>query len=180
MNPNILEVVNFDETIKKNSQGSRLPEMMEFQVNPDLAPYLVSSTRSVLWVDHASKSNMIRAAVRKRQGLQKEMIAAVADAGTRSEWGNVHPLTDEGLQACVDHLIYYELESIEVLVNPDTDLEGLDFGERTPIEAPWMPQDAVVFVPADRSFVGMMGTMGQHKALALIHNASRGIAVAHR
>lgn len=180
MNSSLLEVVNFDETIKQGPRGARMPEMMEFTVNPDLAPFLVSSTRSVLWVDHASKAGMIRAALRKRQGLQKELVGAVAEAGMANDWGNVHPLTSEGLKACVDHLVYYELAGIEALVNPETDLEDLDFGELTPVDAAWMPLDAVAFVPGDRSFVGMMGTIGQHKALAVIHNASRGIAVAHR
>ena len=48
-NDNLLEVVSFDDTIKNTRNGRVQPQMLEFQVNPDLAPFLVSSTRAVMW-----------------------------------------------------------------------------------------------------------------------------------
>jgi hypothetical protein len=180
MNQSLLEVENMDTSMRQGARGPQFPAMIEKEVNPALAPFLVSSTRSVLWVDHASKAGMIRAAVRDRAGLEAEIIAAVAEAGVTAEWGNVHGLTDEGIKACVDHLAEYELTEVEALVNPETDLEGLDFGALDIVQANWMPQEAVVFVPKNRSFVGTVGFFGQSKAVAIIHNASRGIAIAHR
>jgi hypothetical protein len=179
-NTGLLEVVNFDDTIKSTRRGRVQPQMMEFQVNPELAPFLVSSTRSVVWVEQAGSQDQVRAAVRARRGMESELIVAIAEMGARAEWGNVQPLTTAGIKACCNHLKFYGLEQVECLVAPDTNIEAIDFKDLNVIQASWVPFDAVVVVPVDRGFVGTLGTLGQHKALALIHNASRGIGIAHR
>jgi hypothetical protein len=154
---------------------------MEFEVNRDLAPFLVSSSRSVQWVSHASESGHVRAAIRKRQGLEADLVAAIIHMGQEVQWGNVHPLTTEGVRACADHLAYYELVQVQALVAPDTDLAGIELPDHVGrVVAPWVPQGAVVVVPVDRHYLGTLGTLGQHKAVAVIHNASRGMAVAWR
>lgn len=179
--PNLLEFVNFDATVKQTRRGAASPLLMEFQVNPELGPFLVSSTRSVQWVSHASKTGMIRAAVRKRHQIEEDVVAAVISMGTEMQWGNVHPLTTEGVRSCVEHLRYYELDPLEILVASDTDLEGVELPEGVQaLRADWLPADALVVVPVDRGYVGTVGTIGQHKAVAVVHNASRGMAVAWR
>lgn len=179
--PNLLEILNFDTTLKQTRRGSAAPLLMEFQVNSDLGPFLVSSTRSVQWVSHASETGVVRAAVRKRQQIETEIVAAVVRMGTEAEWGNIHPLTTEGVHSCIEHLHYYELDAFEILVAPDTDMEGVDLPKAVKtLHAKWLPQDALVVVPIDRGFVGTLGTIGQHKAVAVVHNASRGMAVAWR
>jgi len=65
-------------------------------------------------------------------------------------------------------------------VAEDTDVTGIDFKKLHVVKASWVPVDAVVLVPVDRGFVGTLGTLGTHKAVALVHNASRGMAVAYR
>ena len=177
---NLLEVHDFSAMIRQTKRGHVGPVMMEFEVNPDLAPYLVSSTRSVLWVPHASQTGAIRAAVRKRQGLEAELIAAIVNMGQEAEWGNIHALSTEGVAKCVDHLHYYGLEQVEMLVGKDTDLEGIELPDIPQVEADWLPRDSLVVIPADRGYVGTLGVIGQHKAVAVIHNASRGVAVAWR
>ena len=84
------------------------------------------------------------------------------------------------VDAICNHLKFYGLEQVECLVAPDTNIEAIDFKDLNVIQASWVPLDAVVVVPVDRGFVGTLGTLGQHKALALIHNASRGVGIAHR
>jgi len=179
--PNLLELVNFDQTVKHTRRGAAPPLLMEFQVNPDLGPFLVSSTRSVQWVSHASKTGMVRAAVRKRQQIEADVVGAVVSMGTEAEWGNIHPLTTEGVRSCVNHLRYYELEPLEILVASDTDMEGIEMPPEVPvIHAEWLPLNALVVIPVDRGFVGTVGTIGQHKAVVIVHNASRGMAIAWR
>lgn len=181
MNGSLLEIVNFDSTVKQTRRGAAPPLMMEFQVNAELAPFLVSSTRSVRWVGNTSQSGTIRAAVRKRQNIEPEVVAAIVRMGQEAEWGNIHDLTTEGIQKCVEHVASYDLAPLEILVAPDTDLDGLSMPEGIVVShAPWLPLDAVVVVPVDRGFVGTLGTIGKHKAVAVIHNASRGVAVAAR
>ena len=180
-NPSLLEIVSFDDTVKQTKRGSSPPLLMEFEVNPALAPFLVSSTRAVQWVAHASKSNMLRAAVRKRQQIEADVVAAVVTMGAEAEWGNVHELTTAGVDSCITHLHGYGLEKVEILVAPDTDLTDVELPAGVPVlHADWLPQDALVVVPVDRRFLGTLGTLGRHKAVAVVHNASRGMAVAWR
>jgi hypothetical protein len=176
----LLEVTDLGSTVKQTSRGRVAPAMVEFEVNPELAPYLVSSTRSVMWVLHASQAQTVRAAVRKRQGLEAELVSAVVLMGERSEWGNVHSFTTDGVSACVEHLRYYGLEHLEMMVAPETDVSDVDFPDVPLHRVSWMPVGAVVAVPVDRGFVGTLGVIGQHKAVAVVHNASRGVAVAWR
>ena len=181
MNASLLEIVNFDSTVKQTRRGAAAPLMMEFQANPDLAPFLVSSTRSVQWVNTTSQTGTLRAAVRERQGIEAEVLSAIVSMGYESGWGNVHELTTEGVAKCLEHLVSYDLAPIEILVAEDTDLKGVELPEGvTVLAAPWMPQDVLAVVPIDRGFVGTLGTIGKHKAVCVVHNASRGIAVAAR
>jgi hypothetical protein len=181
MSVRLLEVANFDATVKQTRRGASPPLMMEFQVNPELAPFLVSSTRSVQWVAGASGTGMLRAAVRKRQGIESDVVGAILQMGREAEWGNVHPLDSEGVRRCVEHVAYYDLAPVEILVASDTDLDGVSLPEGVNVlHAEWLPRDVLVVVPVDRGFVGTMGTIGKHKAVAVVHNASRGVGVAWR
>lgn len=177
----LLEVVSFDATVKQTRRGPRAPLLMEFPARPELAPFLVSSATSVRWVPNASESGHIRAAVRKRQGIEAEIVTAILHMGQEAQWGNVHPLTSDGVRACIEHLAYYGLDQVHALVAPDTDLGDVEMPPGTERrEATWLPQGALVVVPADRSFLGTLGTLGTHKAVAVVHNASRGFAIAWR
>lgn len=181
MNGNLLEIANYDRTVKHTRRGASPPLLLEFQVNRELAPYLVSSLRSVQWVRDASQHDTIRAAVRRREHVESEIIAAILQMGVEAEWGNVHALTTEGVAQCVEHLEYYEFGPLEFLVAPDTDLDGIELPDRvTQTRTKWVPQNALVVVPVDRGFVGTLGTIGKHKAVAVVHNPSRGIAIACR
>lgn len=181
MNSNFLEVVSYESAVKHTRRGSKTPLLMEFQVNPELAPFLVSSSRSVQWVSHASESGHVRAAIRKRHGLEAELLAAILHLGQEAQWGNTHPLTTDGVLACIEHLAFYGIVQVQLLVGPDTDLTGVELPPHVLHGvASWVPRDALVVVPLDRNFVGTLGTMGQHKAVAVVHNASRGVAVAWR
>jgi len=172
----LLEVVAFPEAQK----GSRLPQFLEFVANPEMAPFLVSSTRSVLWVERAGKQSQVRAAVRPLKDLEVEVVTAVIVRGLQSKWGNIQPLTTTGIQACRNYLNDYDITQVQALVSPGTNLEGVDLGDLPLQEAPWLPLDAVVVVPTDRKLLGTLGQINQTHGLALVHNPSRGIGVAFR
>ncbi len=53
-------------------RGGRGALYAEFIANPETAPYLVSSTRSVLWVERLSSRHHLRAAFRK--GVEPEQL----------------------------------------------------------------------------------------------------------
>jgi hypothetical protein len=166
--------------VQRALRSNKTPQMMEYPVNPELGPFLVSSTRSVLWVDRVSRDSRVRAAVRARRGIEQDVLAAIIEMGTRAEWGNIHPLTSGGVAECVKHLNAYGLEELECLVSASTSLEGVAIGNLPMTVVEWMPKDCLVVLPLDRGFVGTMGLVSDQEAMVVVHNASRGVAIAWR
>jgi len=172
--PNLLNVVRTD------SFGPRkgvVPLLVEFQVNPETAPFLVSSSQSFAWV--TPKGNRVRSAVRTLgqggpEDVFRQLSHIVADTGSTGQWGNVHPYTPAGLAAAQGHLSYYDLVDVEVVAHPDTDVTplGLEFALR----APWVPAGWAVVLPSNRDFVGFMVVSGD-RYLVVVHNPSRAVAV---
>jgi len=186
----LLRVMTYEKRENVHREGS-VPLMMEFPVSPELAPFLVSSSKATLWVNPRRPS--VKAATREIKSLTAyfwEVVRAVIMKGRALEWGNVHPLSKAGLQAAIDHVRSYDLSDLEVLAHPDVDwgkvhkdweveegsipltLLGL------PLQpAPWLPKSTVVVVPRDRDFVGF-ALLFQERVASVVHNASRGIGVA--
>jgi hypothetical protein len=180
MAKHLFEIVRLEPVAERALRANKIPQMMEFPVNPELGPFLVSSTRSVLWVNKVSRDSRVRAAVRARAGLEQEIVASIVDFGTRSEWGNVHPLTSHGVAECVAHLKSYGFDEIEALVSSATSLDGITLGDLALEIADWMPIDCMLILPIDRSFVGTMAVVREGQVMCVVHNASRGMAVAWR
>lgn len=153
--------------------------MMEFQVNPETNPFLVSSARSLMWVNAYNKK--VRAAFRPLDPakLFRDVVATVEEAGVNRQWGNVHPLTEDGLTAAIAHILSYDLPAPEIIAHPActfTFPKELFRGCRIQ-RADWLAEDVAVVVPQDRDFVGFVLLTVENKGLAVIHNASRSIAV---
>ena len=175
MNPNLLDIVALSP---KGTQSQLTLE--EIPVNRELAPYLITSMRSVTWMSHASQKGTIRAGIRERAQVEAELVAAVIEMGTEAKWGNTHPLSTEGVQACLKHVAGYIEGPLEILCSAETDLEGVEIPEHfQQTQAKWIPVDALVVVPVDRSYLGTMWVLGNRVAAA-IHNVSRGMAIAWR
>jgi hypothetical protein len=174
------------------NKTKHVPLMMEFPINPETGPFLVSSSRSVLWV--LPKRPIIRAAVRPMTDLGEfflEVVNEVRDMGRESEWGNVHPWTSEGLLGALAHVRSYEITDVEILAggsDPDAVVWGdlpqpvlLEDEHLTlcgvPLEVvPWLPPTMLVVVPQDRDYLGFVLLL-RDKGLAVVHNASRGMAI---
>lgn len=166
-----------------------VPLMMEFSVNPETGPFLVSSTRATMWI--TPRVPKVRAAFRLVDlgAFFAEVVSEVARVGEEAKWGNVHPFTPEGLVQAIGHLRSYDLDELEVLINPDTPWAGMAPVESETdgevhrtilgfplVEADWVPCGTVVVVPQDKDYVGFMYLFGE-RGVAVVHNASRGIAV---
>jgi len=95
-----------------------VPLMLEYTVPEETAPYLVSSSSSVMWITELHPNSTIKAAIREMTVGEffREVVEAVAAMGRQQNWGNVHPLTHEGLAAAIDHVAFYELEPLELLI----------------------------------------------------------------
>lgn len=170
--------------------------VMEFPVNPHLAPYLVSrgavTSEPTLWL-RRSHGGKVRAAPREMESLFHwfaEVVESVTVKGREEEWGNVHPLSKEGIQGAIAHVKSYGLEDLMLLAHPDTDWPGIDpkwvvkKGDLPlallglPLQpATWLPADVVVVIPKDRSYVGFVLLIDK-RVVSVVHNASRGIGIA--
>jgi len=158
--------------------GGRTPLMMEFPVNPELAPFLVTAAGKSKFIWIPSSKGRVRVGVRKQDQVERndinlDIVREIALVGERSKWGNVHPFTTEGFEQAVEHLKYYGVVDIEVL----TGEAGLPFIVDVPVETcTWLHTGCAVVVPKDRDCVGVFADVGKG-FWARVHNPSRGVAV---
>jgi hypothetical protein len=178
---NLLEVVRFRDS-------GKMPLLIDdILVNPETAPYLVSSTQGLVWVEKAGTGNKIRAAVNHDKippgHLFFSVIQEVAARSRSDSWGSVRPFTREGLKEAVAYLNFYELLDFELLVSSWSKDENSGFGlGEDSLDIPvcscsWLPKGWAVLVPRDRSFVGTLGHLSNYRTIVIVHNASRGIAI---
>jgi hypothetical protein len=184
----LLLVVDFSVLSRKEM----VPLLLEFQVNPECAPFLVSSTRSLVWVSQF-RNHTIRAAVRR--GVPSlghyfmEVVLSVEAMGEEAQWGNIHPLTRKGIAAAMGHLESYDLSDLELLISEqgfDKDIAKAwqDKGGDTILGVPfqrcsWLSPGYVIAVPKDRDFLGWAG-WDAGRLVSVVHNAGRGVAIARR
>ena len=191
---------------KALSRKGTVPLMLEFGVAEETAPYLVSSSSSVMWVTEPHPGPSVKAAIREVSltDFFREVVEAVAVMGRLQKWGNVQPLTMEGLKAAIDHVAFYGLDPLELIIprvrlsvvasDDDDDQEDPQWvgpvslmppeirplieGAGLPFRASaWVPEGTVVVVPKDRSFVGMVSQVTPKKIAGVVHNAARGLAI---
>ena len=158
------------------------PLAMEFPVESQTAPFLVSNSTSLTWVAEAPSSK-VRAAVRRNLSLQdffKEVVAEVSLVGKEAGWGNSYDHSLEGVQGCLDHVRSYNLPDVQLLCSPtDSVLGDRDSWEGCGVtRVGWLPENTVVAVPSDRGFVGFVFQLNAADIISVVHNASRGMGVA--
>jgi len=171
---------------------SRMPLMMEFPV-PPTPPYLVTTSRSVAWIPGV-RQGRIRAAVMaidSTSTLFRAIIEEVTRTGVGAEWGNVHPLTLEGLKEAIAHPSYYDLKDLQILAHPRTNWEAINPEWKRsedkvlvkvldlPVEqTPWLDPNTLLVIPKDRAFVGFVIEIGDTHVVSVVHNAARAIGIA--
>lgn len=189
---NLLYVTRFPADSKKISL------MLEMEVNANTAPFLVTSSKGVVWVQEAMAptpemwaermpEHVVRVAVRPdvvghAGALFLEVIDAVEALGREAQWGNSHPFTEDGIRAATEHVKSYDLGDLCLLhAREDTTLSvkaiAKDMG-LLPQPCSWMPEGCAVVAPKDRTFLGVLGLLGRGGSVAVVHNASRAMAIA--
>jgi hypothetical protein len=170
-----LAIQSVESLSPKNDDKVRL---VEFTVNPETGPFLVSSYDSFLWVQ-AGKQSQIRAAVRAIpdtgvDGLLRDVVDVIADTSVRSQWESIFPLTTEGMKAARERLTSYDFEDHVAFAGQGVDptvLQGV-----THSTVPWMREGQVLVVPSDPEFVGFL-VQSKGRFLAVVHNPSRTFSV---
>jgi len=145
--------------------------------DPDAGPFLITSSKSLMWVERAFETGFLRVAVRKDtlDQLYRGIVEEIATEGVSREWGNVHPGTKGGVLACMAHLSYYGLPDPVLLYGEEFDIGLAPAIQRVP--ADWLPPTWGVVIPDDRSFVGTAYVFGGGHLGAVVHNSSRGLCV---
>lgn len=171
MNPNLLATVTHP--------FKRRPLMLDgvpVPTSSDSGPFLVTSSRSVLWVERSFGEGFLRVAVRKQKvdDLFRDLTSAIATEGAQRGWGNVHPPTTAGVLDGLHHLHYYDLPDATLLYGSEFDIGVAPDISRA--AADWLPSSWGVLVP-DRSYVGTVYLLGDGYLGAVVHNPSRGVVV---
>ena len=160
-------------------QASRTPLMLEVPVTPGLdGPFLVSSSKDLIWIARTFAGGAVRAAVRTApiQFLFRDAIHKVFYKSMDEKWGSWAPPSAEGVREVISHLAEYDLTEVEVIFGVGFD-ETL-IPEKVPSkEAHWVPPCWAVILPADRAFVGTTFDFGSGRAALVLHNASRAVGV---
>ncbi len=169
MNPNLLSIVNY--------AAGRIPIMLDgVPVPEESAPFLITSSKDLLWVERAFGGGFLRLGVRDCTlgDLFCSMVRSIADEGSERGWGNVLPATKDGLLNGLAHLHSYGLSDASLLYGGDFDISIAASVPRIP--ADWMPPTWAVLVPS-REYVGTAFQFGKGNVGAVVHNASRGVVV---
>ena len=170
MNPNLLCVI---------PHGTQRPLMLDnvpVSPDPNAGPFLLTSSRSLLWVERAFESGFLRVAVRQMgaDDLYGDIIAEIAREGVVREWGNVVEPTTAGVESGLAHIAYYGLPQPTLLYGASFDIGLAPEMERVPVS--WLPSSWGVLVP-DREYVGTVYLFGEGYVGAIVHNPSRGVVV---
>ena len=169
--------------------------VLEFPVDSRLGPYLVSmgavKSDPALWL-RRSHGGKVRAAPRDISLFDwfVEVIVAVTEKSRAEGWGNVQPLSKKGIQKCIDHVREYGLQDLMILAHPDTDWPSIDPNWTVkegdlpmallglPLQpATWLDPKVLVITPKNREYVGFVQLI-DHRVVSVVHNASRGLAIA--
>ena len=165
----LLKVIKFN-SLKKT------PLLFEFKVNGELSPFLVTNSKSILWVD--APNDTVRAAVRIDTRVKDffiEILDEISAVGHSASWGNIHDFSNEGVSNAIAYLQDYGVGSLEVLVHPNS---ASELNIRVKVtNTHWLPENCAVVVPQDRDFLGFIGMIGKD-FVGVIHNPSRGISIA--
>jgi len=163
---------------------SATPLAAEMPVDPQTAPYLVTTTKSLLW--HPQDFNgKVRAAMRTDplDTLYAEIIKEVCTTSTEAKWGSIFPHTLEGVSQAIAYVKDYGIPEVEIL-SPEASLDPLladmtKWDGANIVRVKYLPPSTVVVVPKDRDYLGIAMQPGDFdRRLLLVHNPSRGMAVA--
>jgi len=158
-------------------QPKKIPFMVEVEVHPEGQPFLVSGTKTLLWVG-SSKTGVLRAAVRSdEQPDPLTIISEVAHRGAEDQWENSFPYTAVGVGKAISYVRSYGISELDLLVPSDYAFPPPKKKSVNLVPTSWMPSGRVVVVPSDRSYLGTIRTLGEKHWILLVHNPSRGMAV---
>lgn len=169
-------MIDLLQVVKIPKKDGSLPLFIEFGVNEQLLPFLVTSTRDLLWVSKV-RDGRVKAAIRKdldTSTLYRDIVNAVLTQSRASSWGSVFPHSQDGLSRARIRMEEYGFGEYQILSG------GSEFSS-DPLFSPcaWLPDQVSIVIPKDREFLGTLGIFEDSAGsfCALVHNSSRGICI---
>jgi hypothetical protein len=171
MNSSLLSIVDYPSKTR--------PVMMDkvpVSPDPEAGPFLITSTKSLVWIEKAFGGGFLRVAVRQvgAGALFRELVESIAQKGEEREWGNILPPTEVGIKDGIEYLRYFELPNLVLLYGEDFDISIAGDIDRVP--ADWLPNSWAVIVPS-REYVGTAYLFQDGHVGAVLHNPSRGVVI---
>lgn len=163
------------------TQIEKVPPFVAFTVNPELGPFLVSSSRSFLWRPSAKKEAdgkyIVLSATRTiSDNPQAEILAALVQRSLAEDWGNVFEATPDGFEEALGHMNDFEGE-IDVLVNTNDTID-FDIEEDLLTRTTWVPPKTLIVVPRDRRLLGDLLVFERTDYwAAVVYNAMNGLSI---
>ena len=165
----------------KTFKSGSTPVAMEFQVPPELHPYLVTAAgrSKFIWLPK-SRQGKVRAAFREvgRSELYLDIVREVSLCGQSNDWQNVYEFSAVGVMKAIEHLRYYDISEVEILVGPAGLPDSTVFEGVKVTVADWLPTRMVVVVPKNRDFLGFVADLPKGRFISVVHNPSRAMAMA--
>lgn len=152
---------------------------MPFQVDPDVAPYLVSGAKTpTVWVPNAPKGKL-HAGVRPEKNYRSEVIDSITLMSIQSDWGNVCDYSAEGILEGISFLkeMGFDENELEIVTHPESSVDFIPEGMQV-AGASWCPEKCILILPKDRSFLGWIAMVKPGQIVSVVHNPMRGIAIA--
>lgn len=158
--------------------------LIEFLVNPDAAPFLVSrqdpKKSPFLWVPNSSRRKTVRAAFRSPLNWEREAIVEIHDTALQKQWGSVFPFKAEGVHEAWTYLTYHNIPDVEVVFSSEAEKASLPFGpvlSSLPVAVEsWVPPGLAVLLSKDRGYFGIKGKSRSGFEVVCVHNPGRGMA----
>lgn len=158
--------------------NSKPPTYLEVPVNPELKPFLVTSSRSFVWTERIQNDKVWTVPRELGDNIQAEIVAEVVTKSHAEQWGNLFPMTTDGFNGAVDRLRKSGFVEIDVLINANSNVESYDEENVTLVRTGWVPLGCAVFVPEQREYVGNLIFFEGGKGSICVHNSRYGMAVA--
>ena len=162
----------------------RTPLAAEMSVEPELAPYLVTTTRSLMW-HNKDFDGKVRAAFRVGglHDIYKDILSEIVVTSRSAGWESCFDYSLQGLASALQYVNTHGLpKELEVLAPPDeidSLLHGVTRWNGLPINrVDYLPPNTLAIIPKDKSYFGIALRRGDtERYLVLIHNPSRAIAL---
>lgn len=199
MERSLLQVVQNPPITLEGAGKQATVLMLEYAINQTLEPpFLVTaSAKYLFWISKKIQPNVIRAGLRdfplNTTRLFRTIVSEISSKGSELGYANLHPLTEQGILDAYAYVDYFMQDPGDSSLSPDNfkldvicglgcEFSGasLSYGDTSfqVVPVDWVPDDAVLVVPANRAFLGDLHLYGDSLFSVVVHNPFRGLGIA--